>query len=142
MKPKYKRLKSILISIASVAIGLWLILSSFNENIIFFFSPTELKNKQIINQIVRVGGLVSNGSIIRLDGSVTEFIITDNQEELKIRFTGILPNLFRDNQGVVAKGKLEGDIFIASELLAKHDENYMPKEIANSLKQGKCPTCR
>ena len=118
------------------------IVSAFIENIVFFFSPTELKNKQIINQIVRVGGLVSDGSIIRLDGSVTEFIITDNQEELKVRFTGILPNLFRDNQGIVAKGRLEGDIFIANELLAKHDENYMPKEISNSLKQGKCPTCK
>lgn len=142
MKPKYKRLKSILISVASIAVGLWLILSNFNENIVFFFSPMELKNKQVINQVVRVGGLVRNGSISRLDGFVTEFIITDNQEDLKVRFVGILPNLFRDNQGVVAKGKLEGDIFIANELLAKHDENYMPKEVAESLKKGKCPTCK
>ena len=142
MKPKYKRLKYISISIASIIMGLWLILSNFNENIVFFFSPTELRNKKIINQVVRVGGLVRSGSISRLDGSVTEFIITDNQEELKIRFAGILPNLFRDNQGIVAKGKLEGDVFIANELLAKHDENYMPKEVAKSLKQGKCPTCK
>ena len=142
MKPKYKRLKSILVSVASITVGLWLILSNFNENIVFFFSPMELKNKQVFNQVVRVGGLVRNGSISRLNGSVTEFIITDNQEDLKVRFVGILPNLFRDNQGVVARGKLEGDIFIANELLAKHDENYMPKEVAESLKQGKCPTCK
>ena len=143
MKPKYKRLKFILISIIFASLGLWLILKNFNENIVFFFSPTELQNKPVINQVIRVGGLVTKNSIIKTkDNLTTEFIITDKQTNLTIEFKGILPNLFRENQGIVAKGKLIGNKFIATELLAKHDENYMPAEVAKALKQGECPTCQ
>jgi cytochrome c-type biogenesis protein CcmE len=142
MKQKYKRLKLILVLIVCLSLGLWLILKNFNDNIVFFYSPTELKHKPIINQLIRVGGLISAGSITKIDSSITEFSITDNQTSLVIRFSGILPNLFRENQGMVAKGKLVDGIFIANELLSKHDENYMPKEVANSLKKGQCPTCK
>ena len=121
--------------------GLWLILKNFNENIVFFFSPTELKQRPVINKVIRVGGLVVKGSIIKTEPSITEFSVTDNQEILKIKFIGLLPGLFRENQGIVAKGKFNGDVFMAQELLAKHDENYMPKEVAKSLKKGECPTC-
>jgi len=141
MKPKYKRLKFIIISIILAILGIWLILKNFNENIVFFFSPTELKHRSVDNQLIRVGGLVTH--ITKINNiSITEFIITDNQTNLRIRYTGLLPNLFRENQGIVAKGKLKGDIFVADELLAKHDENYMPQEVAKSLRNGSCPTCK
>ncbi len=141
MKPKYKRLKYILISIIFAVLGLWLILKNFNENIIFFFSPTELQHHSVGDKLIRVGGLVT--SITKVPNtSITEFMITDNQTNLTIKYTGLLPNLFREDQGIVAKGKLKNGIFIAEELLAKHDENYMPQEIAQSLKKGKCSTCK
>jgi cytochrome c-type biogenesis protein CcmE len=134
MKQKYKRLKLVLIAMVFVVVGLWLVLDSFNQNIVFFFTPTELKQKYIPNKIVRVGGLVQENSIIKMDdGLTTEFIITDTQTDLMISFTGLLPNLFREKQGIVAKGKLVNNVFIAEELLAKHDENYMPREITNSF---------
>ena len=134
MKQKYKRLKLVLIAMIFVVIGLWLILDNFNQNIVFFFTPTELQQKYTPGKIVRVGGLVQENSIIKMNaGLTTEFIITDTQTDLTISFTGLLPNLFREKQGIVAKGKLVNNIFIAEELLAKHDENYMPKEITNSL---------
>lgn len=143
MKAKYKRLQLILIAIICAGFGLWLILKNFNENIVFFYSPTELKVKSVNNQLIRVGGLVSVNSIIKIeDGLTTQFIITDNKNDLVVRFKGVLPNLFRENQGIVAKGKLVDDIFIANELLAKHDENYMPKEVTKALEKGQCPTCK
>lgn len=135
MKPKYKRLRYFLISIFFISLALWLILRNFNENIVFFFSPTDLSSKNIQEQIIRVGGLVKEGSIKRND-QILEFIITDNNNDLNIKFEGVAPNLFREKQGIIAKGKLVNKIFIASELLAKHDENYMPKEVADSLKKS------
>lgn len=134
MKQKYKRLTLITISILIASFGLWLILDNFNQNITFFYTPAQLDQKNITNKIIRVGGLVKSNSIAKLNnGLTTEFIITDAREDLIIRYTGILPNLFRENQGIVAKGKLVDNIFIAEELLAKHDENYMPKEITNGI---------
>ncbi|MGB4191904.1 MAG: cytochrome c maturation protein CcmE [Rickettsiales bacterium] len=134
MKQKYKRLTLITISILIASFGLWLILDNFNQNITFFYTPAQLDQKNITNKIIRVGGLVKSNSIAKLNnGLTTEFIITDAREDLIIRYTGILPNLFRENQGIVAKGKLVNNIFIAEELLAKHDENYMPKEITNGI---------
>ena len=135
MKPKYKRLRYFLISILFISLALWLILRNFNENIVFFFSPTDLSSKNIQGQIIRVGGLVKEGSIKRND-QILEFIITDNNNDLSIKFEGVAPNLFREKQGIIAKGKIVNKIFIASELLAKHDENYMPKEVADSLKKS------
>lgn len=135
MKPKYKRLRYIILAIICLSVGVWLILKNLNENIVFFFSPAELMHKNVIDQTIRVGGLVKVGSIIKKDQSL-EFTITDNKAELIIRFQGIPPNLFREKQGIVARGKLVDEIFIADELLAKHDENYMPKEITQSLKKS------
>ena len=134
MKPKYKRLKLIFIMIICTSFGLWLILKNFNDNIVFFFSPTELKN-HTTTQIIRVGGLVESNSI-KKHHNLVEFKITDQQNDLIIHYKGILPNLFREGQGIVAKGQLKEDIFIADELLAKHDENYMPKEVAKALKES------
>lgn len=127
MKTKYKRLQYILIAIICTSLGLWLILKNFNQNIVFFYTPTELKEQLNHKNIVRVGGLVVEGSILKLqDGITTEFLITDSRNNLQISYTGIVPNLFREGQGVIAKGKLVNEVFIASELLVKHDENYMP----------------
>lgn len=132
MKPKYKRLNLIILSIIVAAFGLWIILDNFNQNIVFFLTPTEIKTKYANNKIIRVGGMVRENSIIKLsDGLTTQFTITDTQNDLVIQYTGLLPSLFREKQGIVAKGKLSiNNIFIAEELLAKHDENYMPKEVA------------
>lgn len=135
MKPKYKRLKYSLIIILFLCVGLWLILKNLNENIVFFYSPKELKAKNITNEIIRVGGLVTNGSISKID-DMLQFTITDNESELVVRFNSTPPNLFREGQGIVAKGRLVDNIFIANEILAKHDENYMPKEVANALKKS------
>lgn len=134
MKAKYRRLKYIILTILLVCAGLWLILKNFNENIVFFFTPSEVKTKNITeDKIIRVGGLVTTGSIKR-NGEILQFTITDNNQDLVIKFKGTPPNLFREGQGIVAKGKLKNNQFIASELLAKHDENYMPAEVAKALK--------
>lgn len=142
MKQKYRRFYFIVISLFSVGFGLWLILKNFKDNIVFFYTPSEIKKQlNLSEKVIRVGGLVKKNSIKKLDGFITEFTVTDLEEDLIINYKGILPNLFRDEQGVVAKGKIENNIFIASELLAKHDENYIPKEIHDSIKKGKCSTC-
>ncbi len=135
MKLKYKRLQYTVVTIVVISLGLWLVLKNFNENIVFFFSPSELINKDVSTQTIRVGGLVKKGSIIKKDQTL-EFTITDGKADLIIKFQGIPPNLFREGQGIVAKGKLIESIFIADELLAKHDENYMPKEVTNALKNS------
>lgn len=142
MNQKYKRLYFIIISLSSIAIGLWFISKNFKDNIVFFYTPTELKNQVVSShKVIRVGGLVLKGSIKKLDSISAEFIITDQQEKLLIRYKGILPNLFRDGQGIVAKGKLAKDIFIADEILAKHDENYIPKEVYSSIRNKNCSNC-
>lgn len=130
MKRKYKRLQLIIITIVVISIGLWLILKNFNQNIVFFYSPSELKEKSITNKVIRLGGFVEKNSIIKIDnGLTTEFSLTDGKNSLSVKFTGILPTLFREDQGIVAQGNLIDNIFIAKELLTKHDENYKPKEI-------------
>ena len=135
MKPKYKRLKYIIVAITFASIGLWLILKNLNESIVFFFSPAEIARKNIADQIIRVGGLVKEGSIIK-KSQIIEFTITDNKADLTIHFQGTPPNLFRAGQGIVARGRLTNGIFIADQLLAKHDENYMPKEVTKALKKS------
>lgn len=147
MKAKYKRLNFIILIFALVSSGLYIILKNFNENIIFFYSPSDLKQKNILNTTIRIGGLIVKDSIKTLSESRIEFTITDQKEEVTIIYQGLLPNLFREGQGIVAKGKYynsgeKKSIFIATELLAKHDENYMPKEITNSLKNRKCSGCK
>ncbi len=131
---KRKRIKFIavvaLISLAALAF----ILKNFYENIVFFYSPTDLVNKPIYKKI-RVGGLVEEGSV-KKDGLEVEFVVTDLEQDLKIRYQGILPDLFRDKQGVVAEGFLDkkSGEFMAKSLLIKHDEKYMPPEVAKALK--------
>ncbi len=121
-----------------LSISLIIIFKVFNENIVFYFSPTELKSAKNSSGLIRVGGLVKDDSISYADNKETlSFIITDLESELTIHYKGIIPNLFKEGQGTVVLGKLdENGIFQASELLAKHDENYMPPEVAKSIKKS------
>lgn len=141
MRQKWQdRLTGTLIFLSMLAIGLALILKVFNDNVIFYYSPTELATKQLKNldKPFRVGGLVKDGTLKKsADGLQIEFVITDLEHDLKIRYKGMVPNLFQELQGTVALGALGSDgVFVATELLAKHDENYMPKEVADSIKKS------
>jgi cytochrome c-type biogenesis protein CcmE len=138
---KKKRMVFIGVTLAISIIALVFVIMNFRENIVFFYSPSEVRKPEIISKInnrqIRVGGLVAEKSIKEIDALTTEFVITDLEKELKITYTGLLPDLFREKQGVVAKGKfdVERNEFFSSELLVKHDENYMPPEVAKSLKK-------
>ena len=119
------------------SIGVYTILSSLNDNIVFFYPPSEI-SKIKKNSKVRVGGIVKNGSITREEDNKIRFIITDYSEELEIIYQGILPALFREGQGIVAEGTLQpARSFLAKKLLAKHDENYMPPQIKRHIENAK-----
>jgi len=139
MRPKGKRLTFVLIGMGLLAIAAGLMLTAFQENIVFFYSPTEVHAKQLEpGQRVRLGGLVEEGSVERTDGGKTvHFKVTDMAESIPVVYSGLLPDLFREGQGVVAEGYLRvGGTFQADEVLAKHDENYMPPEVADALKKS------
>lgn len=129
----HKRTKNRIILILSClllgTLGVWIILYNLEQHIVFFYPPSKI-NDFADNKEIRVGGLVKNGSIIRISANKIKFTITDNIRDLNITYQGILPALFRENQGVVARGGLSNDCFIATELLTKHDETYMPPELA------------
>ena len=124
--------------VASIAV-VFVVLKSLEENVVYFFSPTELYNKEDIsfNKKIRVGGLVKEGSITN-DQTSVNFIVTDLNNEIIVSYKGSLPNLFSEGKGVVAEGKLKDKkYFIADKILAKHDENYMPPEVSKILKKTK-----
>ena len=134
-----KRLMLIGLMVAGVGIGVYFALKSLNENIMFFFSPTEVaEGKAPQGRLFRMGGMVVNGSVSRPgDGLTVQFDLTDNDKIVTVRYTGILPDLFREGQGIIANGKLgEDGAFVAQEVLAKHDENYMPPEVAAAMKKN------
>jgi cytochrome c-type biogenesis protein CcmE len=138
MHPKRKkRLYLIVLMVAGIGVGIALALNAFNDNLMFFYSPSEVVEGQApADHPIRIGGLVTTGSVQRqADGLTVHFDITDNAETVTVEYTGILPDLFREGQGIVARGKLDtGGVFVAEEVLAKHDENYMPPEVADALK--------
>lgn len=138
LKPHRKnRLMLIFAMILGVSVAAWFGLKAFNENLMFFFSPSDVvEGKAPQDHLFRLGGMVVKGSVERPgDGMTVYFVLTDMAKEVKVKYTGILPDLFREGQGIVANGKLEqADLFVAQEVLAKHDENYMPPEVAGSLK--------
>ena len=140
VKKWQSRLIAFSVSAVLISIGLSIILKVFNDNIVFFYSPAELKVKQqkIGDSFFRVGGLVKAGSVkSNSDTNSLEFIITDLESELVIVYHGSIPSLFKEGQGAVAYGKLNKEgVFLAQEILAKHDENYMPREVQNSLKKS------
>jgi cytochrome c-type biogenesis protein CcmE len=137
MTPKRrKRLMLIIVLVVGVSIAVGLILKAFNQNLMYFYSTTEVKEGVVPQgQKIRLGGVVVEGSVNRPNNDVTiEFILTDNKSEVTVEYSGILPDLFREGQGILAHGKLnQQQVFIADEVLAKHDENYMPPEVAESL---------
>ena len=137
MTRKQKRLIAVLGLVGGLGVAVALVLTAFNDNLVFFYSPTDMAEKQIpADKRFRLGGLVEADSV-KKDGLVTDFVVTDLRSSVRVRYTGILPDLFREGQGVVANGKLDSDgRFIASEVLAKHDEKYMPPEVADALKKS------
>ena len=137
MTPKRKkRMVLIGLMVAGVGIAIGFALKAFNENLMFFYTPSAVDAGEApTGHPIRVGGLVTTGSVKRQpDGLTTRFDVTDNVKSVTIQYTGILPDLFREGQGIVALGSLDTDgVFVASEVLAKHDENYMPPEVADAL---------
>lgn len=134
-----KRLYIVLAIIAGVGIAVALALSALQQNINLFYTPTQIANGEAPqNTRIRAGGLVENGSVKRSSDSLeTDFVVTDGAKSVTIRYSGILPDLFREGQGIVAMGKLDGSgVLIADEVLAKHDENYMPPEVMQALEKS------
>lgn len=138
MTPKRKRrLMMVLLIVLGVGTAVTLALTAFNKNLMFFYSPSQIAAGEAPkNRYFRAGGMVQEGSLKRdKDGVTVRFVIHDNEKNLTIAYKGILPDLFREGQGIVAQGKIASDgVFIASEVLAKHDENYMPPEVAAAMK--------
>lgn len=134
-----KRLYIVLAIIAGVGIAVALALSALQQNINLFYTPTQIANGEAPQDTrIRAGGLVEEGSVKRSSDSLeTDFVVTDGAKNVTIRFSGILPDLFREGQGIVAMGKLDASgVLIADEVLAKHDENYMPPEVMQALEQS------
>jgi len=132
-----RRLMMVALIIIGVATATALALTAFNKNLMFFYSPTQVAAGEAPKErSFRIGGMVKNGSVNRdKDGVTVSFVVYDTEKEATIKFKGILPDLFREGQGIVAQGKLGSDgIFVASQVLAKHDENYMPPEVAAAMK--------
>jgi cytochrome c-type biogenesis protein CcmE len=139
MKPRHKKLTIIIASVAALGLSATLVLDAFQSNLVFFFSPTQVAaNEAPQGKSFRIGGLVEEGSVKRQsDGVTVNFVVTDTAKVIPVVYTGILPDLFKEGKGVVAQGKLSSDgIFRADEVLAKHDENYMPPEAAAALEQA------
>jgi cytochrome c-type biogenesis protein CcmE len=137
LKPKRKRLILVLIGLATLGVAAALVLNAFQGSIVFFLSPSELAERPVPpGRAIRLGGLVEEGSLER-DGTVVRFKVTDLKRDIRVAYAGILPDLFREGQGVVCEGKLLPDgSFAAASVLAKHDERYMPPEVAAALKKS------
>ena len=137
MTHKYKRLNILLVFMLAIASTIFFVLKALEEKIVFFYSPTEIIDKEISNnKLIRVGGLVVDESIVYDESGLEVFFtISDNKNILKISYKGILPDLFREGQGIVAEGHIDeaSSVFLAQTVLAKHDENYMPPEIEKMI---------
>ena len=138
MKARQKRLIFILIGLAVLGLAAWLVFNALGNNMSYFYSPTEVVEKKAPeDHLFRLGGMVVNGSVERGKELTVRFAVTDTANAVNVEYTGILPDLFEEGQGVIAQGKLgDNGIFVASEVLAKHDENYMPPEVADALEKA------
>ena len=138
MKPRHRRIALIVAGVAGLALATTLVLQAFQQNLVFFFTPSQVAaNEAPQGRAFRVGGMVETGSVKRQpDGVTVHFVVTDTAKSIPVAYKGILPDLFREGKGVVTQGRLENGLFVASEVLAKHDENYMPPEAADALKKG------
>jgi len=136
MKPRHKRLAiagGVVVCVGAIAA---LVLNAFQSNLVFFYSPSQIaSNEAPANRTFRLGGMVQEGTVKR-DGVRVSFVVTDTAKTVPVQYEGILPDLFKEGKGVVAQGQLRDGVFVAREVLAKHDENYMPPEAAEALKQA------
>jgi cytochrome c-type biogenesis protein CcmE len=137
VKPRHKRIAAIAVGVAALGIAAALVLTAFQKNLVFFFTPTQVAaNEAPVGRTFRIGGMVEKGSLKR-DGVEVRFIVTDTAKNIPVVFRGALPDLFREGKGVVAQGQLGADgVFHAREVLAKHDENYMPPDAQHALDQA------
>jgi cytochrome c-type biogenesis protein CcmE len=136
MKRRHKRIAFIIVGIAGLSIAAYLVASAFRNNLVFFFSPTQVAAKEApVNRTFRIGGLVQEGTLKRdPDGLTVRFTVTDTAQSIPVVYKGILPDLFKEGRGCVAQGKLSSDgVFTAEQVLAKHDENYMPPEAGQAI---------
>jgi cytochrome c-type biogenesis protein CcmE len=139
MKPRQQRMIAIAAGVALIAVAAALVLNALQGNVAFFFSPSDVAaSKAPLDKTFRVGGMVEKGSLKRqADGLTVQFVVTDTAQSIPVSYTGLLPDLFKEGKGVVAQGKLGPDgVFRANEILAKHDENYMPPEAAHALSKA------
>lgn len=141
MTPRQQRMVMVVAIVAGVGLAAWLGMQAFRENVMFFFNPTEVAaGKAPEGQRFRLGGMVANGSVQKTSGSLDiRFLVTDFKHTVPVTYNGILPDLFREGQGVVAHGRMQGATFVADQILAKHDEKYMPPEVADALKDNPPP---
>jgi cytochrome c-type biogenesis protein CcmE len=140
MKKRHRRIIFICVSLAALGLATWLVLGAFRQNLVFFFSPTQIATKEApVNRTFRIGGLVQNGTLKRdNDGLTVRFTVTDTANSIPVIYKGILPDLFKEGRGCVAQGRVGTDgVFYAELIMAKHDENYMPPEAARALDQAK-----
>jgi len=136
MKPRHKRFALLGGLVATVGVIVALVLNAFQSNLVFFYSPSQVSaNEAPSGRTFRIGGLVETGSV-KVDGTQVQFIVTDSAKAVPVRYQGILPDLFKEGKGVVAQGQLQDGVFVAREVLAKHDENYMPPEAADALQKA------
>ena len=139
MKPKHRRMVVLALAAAGLAAASGLVISALDENLVFFHSPSDIAAGSVaVDQRFRLGGLVADGSVAaEADGVAVHFDVTDTVHTIPVTYAGILPDLFREGQGVVAHGRLDAEgVFVADELLAKHDENYMPPEVHDALQRA------
>ena len=142
MKPRHARLLMLLVGLGALGSASALVLNAFRSNLVFFFSPTQVVAQQAPQaRSFRIGGLVQVGSVRREPQGLTlHFVVTDNAQQVPVRYTGLLPDLFQEGKGVVAQGRLGADgVFVAEQVLAKHDENYMAPEAAAALAAARKP---
>ncbi|WP_309666169.1 cytochrome c maturation protein CcmE [Tabrizicola sp.] len=133
---KQRRIQIIALAVVALAVATALIGYAMQDGINFFRSPTQvLEDPPSPNEVFRVGGLVVEGSVVRDDGAAVRFSVTDTNATVPVSYTGVLPDLFAEGEGIVALGRMEGQTFVATEVLAKHDETYMPKEVVEALKE-------
>jgi len=139
MKPRQKRVAMVAGGLAALAVAAALVLSAFQQNLVFFFTPSQVAaNEAPQGKTFRIGGMVETGSVKRQpDGLTVRFMVTDTAKSIPVTYRGALPDLFREGKGVVAQGRVGADgMFVANEVLAKHDENYMPPEAADAVKRA------
>jgi cytochrome c-type biogenesis protein CcmE len=141
MTPRRQRMLVVFAILTGVAAAAWLALRAFQQNVMLFYDPTQISAKAPpANERFRLGGMVAKGSLKQTAGTLdVQFLVTDFRHTVPVKYSGILPDLFREGQGVVAHGRMQGNTFVADEVLAKHDEKYMPPQVAESLKNNPPP---